>query len=258
MSVAIFIVTHDNPIETAYFLDTLFTETAYDFRLYIYDFYNGNEDMKNMLITATNKSKGQYIQLNKFDSKEFKQMSDLKGNISLAHIYNSMLSKMTEDYGVFLSINFLVSKGWLKDLVYYNTSIKNSGCSSIGHTFKNIALTSALFEDETKSEPVMKTIWVNATNTFNEFVFFSKDTYEKQKIGLVDTTFEIKGHELSEWSFRFLNKGLCNYYISHNSAIKYKIENDILFPAVTDVGKKELIKKINEKSKNSNQINGII
>ena len=244
-SVAIFLITHDNAIETAYFLDRLFQVTKHDFTLYVYDRYTGNEDMKKMLITATNKTKGQYKQV-------------AVDNVSIGQIYNSMLSKMSEDYGVFISINFLVNKDWLNDLIYYNTSIKNSGCSSVSSCFQNVSLTSALFDDDTKTEPVTKTIWVNDTLTLNEFVFFSKTAYEDNDIGLFKVANEINGLELSEWSFRYLANGLFNYYIGQNSIVKYKIDNEILFPKVADIGKKELIKMMNELASGNNQINGII
>ena len=243
-SVAICIITHDNPIETAFFIDRLIEVTNQDFSLYVYDRYTGNQDMKKMLMTATNQTKGRYEQID-------------VNKTTNAQIYNSMLTKMYEDYGVFMSINFLVNEGWLTDLIYYNKSIKNSGCSSISSCFQNVTLSSALFDDETLLEPITKTIWVNDTNTLNEFVFFSKKAYEEKSIGFFDLSNKLKGLELSEWSFRFLANGLFNYYIGQNSGIKYKIEDEILFPSIKNVGKKELLKLINKTASVNNQINGL-
>jgi len=101
-SVAICIITHDNSIETAFFIDRLIEVTNQDFSLYVYDRYTGNQDMKKMLMTATNQTKGRYEQID-------------VNKTTNAQIYNSMLTKMYEDYGVFMSINFLVNEGWLTD-----------------------------------------------------------------------------------------------------------------------------------------------
>jgi len=254
---AIFLITHDSPIETAYFLDNLIEKTKDDFSLYVYDYFSGNEDLKTVLQKAAKDSNGEYISITKtnpvgiYDSMTQNGISEVKPDgYSRTFIYNKMLKSLVADYGVFIDINYILNHNWLKDLKYYYKAIKKSGCVSIKPTFKDISLSVALFEDETQPEDTLKTIWVNQNNVMKSFMFFSRDN--AQNIGGVDDNLQQTGLELAEWSFRFLGEGLTNYYITQNNVIKYPIENSILFPEVSEHAKNEFKEKINRIVKDKN------
>ena len=256
-SVAIFLITHNNPIETAVFLDNLTEKTGEKYNLYVYDYYDGNEDLKKALIKATEQTEGEYVSITKtnpvgiYDTITHKGVSEVKpSGYSRIFLYNRMLENLTQDYGVFLDINYLLNQRWLADLKYYYNSIKKSGCVSIKCTFKDLELSVALFEDETKEEDTLNTIWVNNTNVMKSFIFFSKEN--AQKVGKIDENLQESGLELAEWSFRFLREGLTNYYITQNSVIRYPIENSVLFPQVSEHAKNEFKERVNSIIKNKN------
>jgi len=255
--VAVFLITHNSPIETAYFLDNLLGNTTDKFSLYVYDYYDGNEDLKKALLVATEQTDGEYISITKtnkvglYDIMTEKGVSIVKTEgYSRTFIYNKMLKSLVADFGVFMDINYLVNKKWLHNLKYYYNHIAKSGCLSIKATFKDMELSVALFEDETQPEDTLKTIWVNQSNVMKSFMFFSKEN--AQKVGLVDEKLKQIGLELAEWSFRFLSEGLTNYYITESSIIKYPIKNSILFPEVSEHAKLEFKERVNKIVKNKN------
>lgn len=257
-STSIFLITKGSPIETALFLDNLFDKTQGNFSVNIYDYYEGNDDMTKMLQTACEKTNGEYVQILKKNDvytvvKRGDTTNEYPNELNKSMVYNMMLANLKEEYAVFMSINYILSKNWLVDILYYYKGFHNSGCVSLKHTYKNMSLSVALFSDETTQEDKLKPIWFNQHNYFTDFVFFSKQ--KAKTVGDLDITLGNNGLELAEWSFRFLKLGLSNYQIKQNSVIKYKIDNDFLFPEITDKAKQIFKDKINVLMKKQSQQN---
>tara|TARA_R110001592_G_scaffold123811_1_gene332167 strand:- start:930 stop:1676 length:747 start_codon:yes stop_codon:yes gene_type:complete len=222
--IAILILTHNSPIETAYFLDNIICNTQSPYRLHIFDYQSELSPMKDMLMKAVTDNNGYY--------KHFTE------ELSKAEIYNEMLKTVYQDYAVIVPINFLVNKNWLTDLKYNYAAVKNSGAVGILSNHKKAYLSAEVYQNDLKKEDEMKTIWVNSTNMNNDLIFFKSDRIKE--VGEFDTRLKYEGLEKAEWSYRFLGNGYSNFCITKNTVISYEIDNQFLFPKISDQAKKEL------------------
>lgn len=222
--VAILILTHNSPIETAYFLDNIIQNTSVPYRLHIFDYQSELSPMKDMLMKAVKDNNGYY--------------RSIAEQMSMSDIYNEMLKTVYQEYAVFVPINYLVNVNWLVDLIYNYDSVKNAGVISILSNHKNAYLSAEVYETNFKKEDEMKTIWVNQGNMQNELLFFKKDRV--QKVGDFDVRLKNVGLEKAEWSYRFLGNGYTNFSITKNTVVSYEIDNPFLFPKITAQAKKEL------------------
>ena len=222
--VAILVLTHNSPIETAFFLDHTIEYTTEPYRFHIFDYQSTIESMRKMLEKAVKENNGYYTHITKPMSK--------------SQLYNLMLQTVYQKYAVFLPINFLINQNWLSDLIYNYESVKNAGAIGILSNYKKAYLSAEIYTNDFEKEDEMKTIWVNHTNMLNELIFFKKDRIEK--VGQFDERLKHRGLEKAEWTYRFLGNGYSNFSITKNTIVSYEIDNDFLFPRISSKAKDEL------------------
>lgn len=233
---AICIVTNNNEEDTKIFIDNLLNTTKGNYQLYIYDYQSRSKSFLNYLANVC-----------LLNSAYFKLIVE---ETKLSTIYNMFIESAKEQFIAIVNINTILDHNWLADVLYYHKNIQDSGCIGIRSQEDDVELRSTLFQNISKDEDEMKTIWMKQLNVIDAPIFF-----EKRKVidtGLIDETLENKGCELTEFSFRFMALGYVNYYIRNNTCLKTFVENQFLLPHKTRQGIAEFKMKINKMVKTNN------
>jgi hypothetical protein len=227
--VDIFMITNDNVFETKFCIDNLIKNTNYPFTLNIFNLNSSNPEFCAYLDNLKNSISCILVSIQP---------------VKLSEIYSLILNNITQEYVVFLPSNVIVNDNWLTELKHSYQCIENSGCVSIKSNTENLLLTSVLFKTTDNLEDEMKTVFVNKTNTFNDFIFFSKDRLKR--VGGFETNNELLGMEINDFSFRFLNEGYFNYYLKYNNCIRLKLNDKILYPKITKSVTNNFKEKVNK------------
>tara|TARA_R110000868_G_scaffold135181_1_gene347489 strand:+ start:271 stop:999 length:729 start_codon:yes stop_codon:yes gene_type:complete len=225
--VAIFMVTNDNFFETRYCIENLIQKTNVAFRLYILNFNTTDKEFISFLNHLPETVNCFVTHLTK---------------TTMGETYNKMLDMVYQKYIVFMPYNALVNDNWIVDLIHSYNCIENSGCISIKSSTENLYLTSVLFKTIDKPKDEMRTVYANQTNTLKDFLFFGKDRL--LKVGKISYVNDLNGLELSEFSFRFLGHGYINYYLKYQSCLRLRVEDELVFPTITETSKNKLKEQI--------------
>lgn len=216
--VAVCLILNQNLSLSQFSINNLISKTNGKYRLYIFCL-DKNEEIE--------------VYLNKLKKHNDCYFKFYPKNTDISDLYNAFLEMVYQDYIVFMKPNILITKNWLNELIYNYEDIKNSGCISIKSNSNNLVLTSLLSNSlDSKGEEKMKTVYVNHKNLIRDFIFFKRDRL--QKVGKFDKRDNIKGLELSEFSFRFIAHGYNNFWLKYATVNKFEFEDDILFPKITD------------------------
>lgn len=126
-----------------------------------------------------------------------------KQNIGVAKGFNKLLRKATGQYIALIDNDILLNKGWLKDLLYFNKQIKNSGISAIHCVLEKGEYNGNVFLPPNGI--------VYSTRFFNRAFL--------NNAGGFDETISIYGYEDSQYCIRSVVGGYMNYYIPNQSSI---------------------------------------
>lgn len=215
--ISICVLVNENPFETIFCLQNLIEKTNLPFSLYIYYFKNNVEIQKKISKL-----------LHEHDNlKSCNHISSFNG---LSFAYNDFLKNCKTEYAVIVPSNVVVNNNWLNELKFAYLNFQNSGCISIKENSENLKITSKLFFDTIKREDQMKAVYVDDKNLFKDFVFF--ETKKAKEVGFFNEDPNLKGFEMSEWTFRFFAKGYSNFYITYNNVFRFKITDEILNPEI--------------------------
>jgi hypothetical protein len=232
-SIAVCVVTNNNEEDTKFFIDNLILNTNGNCTLYIYDYQSKSKNFLNYLANISLSCEGCF----RFITEETK----------LATIYNMFIDNVAEKYIAFVSINTILDKDWIAELLYHYKNIPNSGCIGIRSQYEDVCLSSSLFHNILKDEDEMRTIWVKKLNVIDAPLFFEKAKVEV--CGYISDALENFGYEMNEFCFRFKINGFVNYYVKNTTCIKTFVENNFLIPHKSKIGGLEFNKTITKTAK---------
>jgi hypothetical protein len=225
--IAICIIINDNYRESIFAIENLIAKTRHPIKLYIFNFNPKAVTYLNFMISHI--CNYHIFHYDTFNCK----------NYSLGTIYNEFIESATEKFAVFFPTNLVVNENWLSELKFNYNGFEKSGCISIKENIEDLKLSSLLFQNGV-SEDLLRTVYVDQKNFFKDFLFV--ELSKAKEVGKFIETEDLKGLELSEWSFRFFANGYNNYYIKYENAIRLKLADEFLYPQLS----KQIAKRFTE------------
>ena len=227
IEIGVYLVVNDCYHETKYCIDNLTSKTKEKIRLHILD--NGSKDERVV----------EYLKELTKDNKGF--LKRIEEPLNLSEAYNLILQYSYQDYCCIFPINILVNEFWCEELLSEYTMCETAGIIGIRNGFQNLELTTILHKSE-EAEGTMKNVWISDNNLIEGILFFSRD--KLKKIGNFYTKLDAPGYEVAEFCFRFSAHGYNNYYLLKHTCSKTDIQNEYLFPIMTQDGFEKLVHEI--------------